>query len=225
MFYEDGIGDKLRFGDVVKGFLSTCPILGRPLVNNIEPYTIEINTELSVVLDPCCSIGSGTISISPLIQTQDYFWDNPHLFTDITEINRKGNSKDLMNAARWNRCSDDEKTQFLNDTKDYGYKNFFIYKEYPLFDEYEIIRKNRFEEVIDPNTKLPKYNEIGGVFKFKTRYYMIDFKNIRHVNCKKVVESEKPIDEAILESIVLQLSDETRDELRNKMGDYFVRNS
>jgi hypothetical protein len=176
------------------------------------------------VLDPCCSIGSGTISISPLIKTQAYFWDNPHLLLDITEINRKVNSKDLMNPARWNRCSDGEKTQFLNSPKDYGYKNVFIYKEHALFDEYEIMRKNRFEEVIDPNTKLPKYNEIEGVFKFRTKYQMIDFKNIRHVNCQKVVECEKPIDEAILESIVLQLSDLTRDELRNKMGDYFARN-
>jgi hypothetical protein len=223
MFYEDGIGNKLRFGDVVKGFLSTCPILDNPMIDNIESYTIEINTDLSVVLDPCCSIGSGTISISPLIKTLSYLWDNPHLFSDITEINRKGYPKDLMPPARWNKCTGDEKTQFLNATMDYGYKNLFIYKEHPLFAEYEITRKKRFEEFIDPDTKLPKYNEVEGVFKFNTRYYMIDFKNIRHINCKKVIESEKPIDEAILNSIVLQLSEETRDELRNKMGDYFAR--
>lgn len=224
MFYEDGIGDKLRFGDVVRGFLSTYPILNRPLLDNIEPYTIEVNTELSVVLDPCCSIGNGTISLSPLIKTIAYLWDNPHLFADITEINRKGYSKDLMPPVRWNKCSDDEKTQFVNAEKDYGYKNLFIYKEHPIFDEYEVTRKNRFEEGMDPNTILPMYNEVEGVFKFKTRYYMIDFKNIRHINCKKVVESEKPIDEEILDSIVLQLSEETRDELRHKMGDYFNRN-
>jgi hypothetical protein len=130
-----------------------------------------------------------------------------------------------MNPARWNRCTDDEKTQFLNEPEDYGYKSIFIYKEHPRFDdEYEITRKARFEEVIDPNTKLPKYNEVEMVSKFKTRYYMIDFKNIRHINCEKVIKSEKPIDEAILGSIVLQLSEETRDELRKKMGDYFARN-
>lgn len=224
MFYEDGIGDKLRFGDVVRGFLSTYPILSRPMTAKVEPYTIEIDAKLSVVLDPCCSIGSGTLSITPLIETQAYLWDNPHLFADITEINRKSHSKDLMNPARWNRCTDDEKTQFLNDEEDYGYKNIFIYMEHPIFDEYEIARKSRFEEVTDPSTKLPKYNEVEGVFKFKTRYYMIDFKKTRHINCEKIAESEKPIDETILNSIVLQLSDETRVELRNKMGDYFARN-
>lgn len=223
MFYEDGIGDKLRFGDVVRGFLSTYPILSRPMKNTMESYTIEINTELSVVLDPCCSIGSGTISISPLTQIKGYYWDNPSLFADITRINRKGHSKDFMNPGKWNICTDDEKTQFLNDIEEYAYKNIFVYKEHPLFDEYEITRKCRFEEVIDPNTKLPKYNEVGNTFKFRTRNYMTDFKNIRHIDCEKIVESEKPIDEAILDSIVLQLSDATRAELRSKMGDYFAR--
>lgn len=224
MFYEDGIGDKLRFGDVVKGFLSTCPNIDSPMIDNIASYTVEVNTDLAVVLDPCCSIGNGTISISPLIKTLPYLWDNPHLFSDITEINRKGLPKDLMPPARWNRCTDDEKTDFLlNATKDYGYKNLFIYKEHNFLAEYEILRKKRFEEFIDPDTSLPKYNEVEEAIKFNTRYYMIDFKNIRHTNCKKVIESEKPIDEAILKSIVLQLSEETRDELRNKMGDYFNR--
>lgn len=224
MFYEDSIENKLRFGDVVRGFLSACPTLNKPMIDNVESYTIEIDAELSVVLDPCCSIGSGAVSITPLIQTLAYFWDNPHLFEDITKINRKGHSKDLMNPLRWNRCTDDEKTQFLNEVEDYGYKNIFIYKENPLFKEYEITRKGRFVESIDPNTKLPKYDEVEGVFKFETRCYMIDFKNIRHINCGKIVESEKDIDQAVLSSIALQLSEETRDELRNKMGRYFARN-
>lgn len=224
MFYEDAIGDKLRFGDVVRGFLSTTPVLNRPSENNLEPYTIEVDTALSVVVDPCCNIGNGTISIAPLVRTLPYFWDNPHLFKDITEINREVQAKDLMNPMQWNKFSDDEKIQILNSPKGYGFKNFFIYQDNPNFEEYDITRKSRFEEIADPKTRLPTYNEITGVFTFKTRCHMIDFKNIRHVNCKKVVESEKAIDEEILGSIVLQLSDATRAELRNKMGYYFARN-
>ena len=223
MFYADGISNKLRFGDIVKGFLSTYPILKSPLIENVQPYTIEIDTELSVVLDPCCSIGNGTISISPLIRTQAYLWDNPHLFADITKINRKSTPQDLMQPIRWNRCTDEEKTQFINTKADYGYKNLFIYIDNPIFGEYEITRKNKFNEIIDLNTQLPKYDMVNNVFKFNTRCHMIDFKNIRHINCRKILESKKDIDNAVLNSIVLQLLDETRNDLRLKMGDYFAR--
>jgi len=50
---------------------------------------------------------------------------------------------------------------------------------------------------------------------------MINFKNIYHVNCEKVFDPKKPIDESILRSIILQLSKKTRNELREKMADYF----
>ena len=224
MFYQDAIENKLRFGDVVKGFLSTTPILKRPFVDEkAESYTIDVSTNLSVLLDPCCSIGSGTVSITPLVQIKQQFWDNPHLFEDMTEINREVKPKNLMHPVVWNKLSDDDKTQFLNAPKGYGLKNFFVYKEHPVFEEYEIIKKNRFEEFIDGETGLPKYNEIQEVHTLKTRYHIIDFKNISHVSCMEIVGSEKPITEKVLSSIVLQLSEKTRAELRNKMGYYFGR--
>ena len=87
----------------------------------------------------------------------------------------------------------------------------------------DIARKIKYEETADVETQLPKYTEIKEVINFKTRYYMIDFKDIRHIKCTKVLESEKDTDKDILKSIVLQLSDNSREELRNKMGYYFAR--
>jgi len=84
-------------------------------------------------------------------------------------------------------------------------------------------RRIRYEEVIDTNTGLPKYEQIQEQQTFTARHYMINFKNIFHVNCEKVVDSRKTIDESVLASIVLQLSITSRNELRDKMADYFEK--
>ena len=53
----------------------------------------------------------------------------------------------------------------------------------------------------------------------ETKYYMIDFKNIHKLNCDKINSPE----DAPLQSKCLQLSVQTRSELREKISNYYAR--
>jgi hypothetical protein len=223
MFYRDSIENRLRFGDVLKGYLSTAPNFVKPFGEKArEPYRIDVSIpDFSIVVDPCCDIGGGTLSLTPLIHVKATLWDTPSLLKDITRINRKAMPKDLMHPEQWNKWQDSEKIAAMNAIPDYGHKTYFAYEANNLFNEYTVTRPTRYEEVVDPITKLPKYKRLQRQKTFITRYYMINFKNIYHVNCEKVFDQGKAIDQSILDSIALQLSIETRNELRDKMAAYF----
>ena len=220
MFYNASISDKLRFGDIVKGYLSVIPKLSKPFGN----ASIEIEThQYSVILDPCCDIGDRMISLSPLEEINPGLFDIPYLAKDMTLLNRTGMAKDFFHPGTWNKLSDEKKTEALVATPDYGWKPLFIYKGNPLFPEYMIERPTNYTEVTDPKSKLPKFDPVNQSNTFRTRDRMISFKTIYRVNCKSIVKPEKITDETVLGSIVLQLSVETRKLLREKMAHYFSR--
>lgn len=218
MFYNASISDKLRFGDIVKGYLSVIPKLSNPFGN----ASIEIEThQYSVILAPCCDIGDGMISLSPLEKINPSFFDISYLAKDMTLLNRTGMAKDFCHPETWNKLSDEKKTEALVATPEYGRKAFFIYKGNPLFPEYTIKRPRKYTEVIDPKSKLPKFDSVKQFNTFRTRDRMISFKTMYRVNCKSIVKLIT--DETVLGSIVLQLSVETRKLLREKMAHYFSR--
>lgn len=223
MFFQDAIGKKLRFGDVLKGYLSTTPRISEPFdESGKEPYNIDVRVpEFSVVMDPCCHIGGGSISLTPLIQVKPHFWDTPCLTEDMTRINHKAMPKDLMHPVVWNRLPGEEKLQALSAIPDYGLRNYFIYKENSVFPPYDVKREMRYNEVVDSDSKLPKYEKIKEQRVITTRYYMINFKNIYHLNCEKISTIKNMANEEILRSICIQLSIKTRNALRDKMSFYF----
>jgi hypothetical protein len=94
-------------------------------------------------------------------------------------------------------------------------------KEPPLFPAYTVNRPAKYNEVTDSTTNLPKYEEVRQLTTFTLKHRMINFKTIYRVNCKYIVKPNIPTDEAVLGSIVLQLSIETRNLLRQKMAHYF----
>lgn len=218
MFYSASIDDKLRFGDVVKGYLSAIPKLSKPFGN----ASIEIQIPLySVVLDPCCEIGSGMISLSPLEEISPQFLDIPYLSKNMTLLNSKATAKDFFHPATWNKLPDEKKTEALIATADYGWKPNFVYEGNPLFPEYTIERPIKYNEVKDPTSKLPRYDLIKQPYTVRIRDRMMSFKTVYRVNCQSIVKPEKTTDETVLGSIVLQLSVETRQLLREKMASYF----
>jgi hypothetical protein len=231
MFYETSIDEKkLRFGDVLKGYLSIAPKIMKPFETNntsrssikFEPYSIEVDApEYCVVLDPCCDIGSGVISLSPLVEVSSHFWDIPCLLKNMTNLNLKGMPKDLMHPATWNNLSEEEKTDALNAVPEYGHRPYFVYEGIALFPEYSITREIQYNELVDPSTHLPEYQQIRTPITFKARHRMVNFKNIYHLNCQKIFASDKEADESVFKSIVVRLSVKTRNELRNKMAHYF----
>jgi hypothetical protein len=222
MFYNASIDNKLRFGDVVKGYLSVILKLSKPFGN----AGIEIQTpQYSVVLDPCCEIGDGMISLSPLEEINPQLLDIPYLSKDRTLLNRIGIAKDFFHPIMWNNLPDETKTEALVATPEYGWKPYFVYEGNPVFPEYTIERQTKYNEVIDPKSKLPKYDSVKQPNTFKIRDRMISFKTVYRVNCQGIVKPEKATNETILGSIVLQLSAETRELLRLKMAYYFGKPS
>jgi hypothetical protein len=220
MFYHGEIDDKLRFGDVVKGYISVIPKLIKPF----GQANIEIqDPQFSVILDPCCEIGKGTVLLSPLEEISPELFDIPYLAKNMTLLNDKGKAKDFFHPSIWNKLSNEKKTDAINALPDYGHKHLFVYEGNPLFPDYKVKREATYTEVIDSNTQLPKYDTVKQTTQFNTRDRMISFKRIYRVNCNLIVTPRQSTDKAILGSIILQLSKETRQLLRQKMADYFAR--
>lgn len=218
MFYNAEIENRLRFGDVVTGYLTA--------VSNIkEPFShvnIEIqNPKYCVVLDPCCEIGKGTIILTPLEKLHQGLFDIPSVSDDLTNLNKEGISKNFTHPKTWNKLSDARKLENKS-KKEFGQRTFFIYEGSTLFPEYTVERSSTYNEVIDPKTQLPFYQEVKEPRTFKTRHRMISFKNIQKINCQHIVKTDS-MDETITSSIVLQLDEKTRELLRLKMGYYFRR--
>jgi len=222
MFYTDVTEQRLRFGDVLKGYLSTTPTIIEPFAERNEAYNIDVRLpDFCVVMDPCCQIGGGSISLTPLIQVRSYFWDVPYFFEDITRINRVMSPRLAIHPHKWNELTSQEKMELINATPQHGYLRFFVYEENDAFPPYNVSRDLRYEEKIDRADQLPTYEERREKLEFQTKYYMIDFKSVHHLNCKKISRPDKPLDSKIQNSKILQLSIRTRNELRDKMSFYY----
>jgi hypothetical protein len=223
MSYNVTIDDSLRFGDVVKGYLCVAPKVDKPFIDNkSDVFTIKVNNPLfSVVIDPCCEIGNGSVSLVPLEEVNSRLWDIAYLASNMTLLNIPGNAKNLMHPSTWNKLVDEEKKIAIQESDKFGHTPFFVYEGNALFPEYSIIRENRYTEVIDSISKLPKYEIKKEKVPFTTNHRMINFKNIYQLSCDKIVTAGKPLDEVIKKSIVLQLSKTTRNQLREKLSYYF----
>jgi len=223
MFYLDTIEQRLRFGDVLEGYLSTIPKIDEPFIEeNNQPYQIDVTLpDFCVVMDPCCNIGGGSLSLTPLIKVWPHWWDNPYLAKDMTIINREMNPKHVMHPLQWNDLSLEEKLEMITAEPQHNRLNFFVYEENKLFPSYDIEREYRYEEKVDVANNTPIFEQIKEDIELQTTYYMIDFKNIYHVKCKKISKPDKELDTKVSKSKILQLSIKTRNELRDKMAFYF----
>ena len=226
MFYEDAIENNLRFGDVVKGFVSLIPKLNKPFGN----MSIEIqNPQFSVVLDPCCEIGKGTVLLSPLEEISQQLLDIPILSVDITGknlilINKEQQAKDHFYPTEWNSLSAESKKDLLGDKPEFVWKSLFVYEGNHYFPTYTVKRKKKYRQVFDSETGLPKYEEVAEPVTLSISHRMMNFKAIYRVKCEDITSSQKAGKSAsddILRSIVLRLSIETRNQLRQKMANYF----
>ncbi len=202
MFYQSEIDDSLRFGDLVKGYLTNNLIIKEPILSyNIESHQYKIDIDMpqySVILTPCCSIGESVISLSPLIKIKSLYLKNPFFSEELTRINRKMESQQALSPDDWETLPEVEKQIRLEEGLQYALLNIFIYDANPIFDEYTLKGKN-------------------------IRNYMIDFKNIYKVKCDLIKRPEELHESPILDSKVLQLSIDARSQLRNKIAHYYSR--
>ena len=201
MFYEKEMDKALRFGDVLRGYISTTPNIKEPMLATLnESYNININMPVfSVVISPCCSIGDKLISLTPLIELRNTFFNNPYFSDDLTRMNRKMEPEQAVPPHVWNGLPFEEKQRRSEEGYEYTLLELFIYEQNDLFLKYTI--NMRQAENIETN------------------YYMIDFRNTYKLNCEKIVTPEN----SPLESKCLQLSIQARSELRDKIAYYYAR--
>lgn len=205
MFYQTNIDPVLRFGDVLKGFITTTPFIDDPLLKSIgNDYKIEVSLpKFSVIISPCCSIGPKLVSLTPLMEIRSSFFDNTYFAEDFTRINRKMKPEFALPSKVWESFSFNEKNIRNAIGLDYVFLYLFIYeKSDSLHPPYEIHRRGD---------------------NIKTSYYMIDFRYTYCINCDKIGNPGEQIKRNVLNSKILQLTIETRKELRDKLSNYFGR--
>jgi len=199
-FYEISIDKSFRFGDVVNGFLAATPNISNP-IHHCDQLDFQIELLLPkfcVILSPCCSISDQVISLCPLIQVRNTFFNNPYFEEDLTRINRIIPPEKSIPPEAWEGFLSEQKAERMAKGYAYGFVELFAYEKNPLFPEYTIHRK-------------------GG--RINTNYYMIDFRNTFRVNCSRI---RKP-NNVPIESKVLQLSIAARSDLRDKISFYYSR--
>lgn len=203
MFYSETPSKTLRFGDVLKGFLSTYPkVLAPSSANsntNILDYQIYVShPQFVVVMTPCCSIEDKMISLTPLIEVKSSFFSNENWSESLIKINEPMESRLHFSNSVWEKLPDLRKQKAVADGVAYCLLNFFIYDKNDLLPEYVIHQK-------DKST-------------VKTNYYMIDFRSTFKVSCDDITRDKQP-----MHLKALELSIGARDTLRNKVAKYFSR--
>jgi hypothetical protein len=206
MFYADPVDyNQLRFGDVLSGFILATPTIEEPLSTDKEHnYQVDFSLpSLSIILSPCCSISErakdGIIVVSPLIRIRVSFFDNPYFHEDLTRINRVMEPEQSVLPSTWEKLSETEKAKRKTKKLSYALLDFFIYQNHKQLPPYEM--SNARHET------------------FKTNYYMIDFRNTFKVSCEDLKRNK----EKLLAAKLIQLSVETRKELRDKIAFYYGR--
>ena len=198
MFYAEEMDKALRFGDVLRGYFSTTPVIEEPFLKEpIKRYNIDVDLPIfSVVMDPCCQIGKKTISLTPLIRIWGSFFNNPYLAEDLTRVNRKMEPKQAVPPRAWKEMTQEQRQEREAVGRQYAFVSLFVYEKHDI---------------------LPKYTVHRPTGNIETNCYMINFRDTYKLRCDKINTPE----DAPLESKVLQLFVETRKELREKVASYY----
>jgi len=202
MFYLESQSNALRFGDIVRGFVATTPIIEQPNISGkteTSAFSLDVShSPFSVVLSPCCSIGNKVISLAPLIKIQQSFLNNPYFLEDLTRINRMMEPEQTLPPDTWVNLPALERQKRYEVGRAFAFVEQFVFAEHDLLPQYVLNRKS------------------GDV---STGFYMLDFRQIYQVKCGKVNNpTDSPIDAKCLELTV-----STRKELREKIANYYGR--
>ena len=206
MFYTDDPNKVLRFGDVTSGFISSIPQLKAPLTANQHPeYKLELSApKYCAVLSPCCSVGEGTLSLAPLQPLTGNFFKNPYFVENLERINQLVEPERAYAPADWDALPEETRRQRLESGKDYAFKEYFIYSEHDMIQ--------------------PKYQVVHRKIVFETGSYAIDFRKMFRISCPLIRDSNDAVaDQQLLDSKILQLSVDAREDLRQKLAYYFQR--
>lgn len=198
MFYQETPDATFRFGDVLFGYPFASSLIKGPVIDGISETNLTVQfPKFLAVLTPCCTIRHGRLSLAPLIPIRPSFLRNEFWAEDLTRINREMDPKDKIPAAAWEAKSEAQKREWLEPGPGYVLEGLFVYER---------------------SEKLPKYVLERREGNIEQDTYMIDFGQVHQVHCESVTSGGVP-----LESKVLQLTIETRDDLRKKIVEYYGR--
>lgn len=198
MFYLDRsqMEATLRFGDIIQGFPICFSVIDKP--SHQSNFNITVSApNYAVVLSPCCSIKDKVLAVAPLKQLENKLFANEYLAKDPTRINIKIPAQKSVSALAWEKMDTLEKMNRMAKGDAYVFADEFVYAPNALLPEYPINRKGE---------------------KFKTGFYVVDFRDSIRIVCDHIQRQYSP-DAAK----VLQLSVETRDLMRRKIADFYQR--
>jgi len=196
MFYSDRNDERLRLGDIVRGFACGKLLIDQPFLDGLHStYHVEVCHRLAVVLSPCCAIRDGYIQLAPLQQIEPKWYRNERWLGDLTVVNAPMDPEEALPPQQWQMMSPSEQAERKGRGKSYTLADYFVYAPHVLLGEYEVgWQKKRYTQ----------------------GHYAVDFRGIACVKCAKI---ELP--ETSVRTKILQLSKETRGLLRDKMAYYY----
>ncbi len=202
-FYEGTLSPTPRLGDIVVGFHSALTeIEDLGAAGELGDLAVAIrHPPYLVIMTPCCSIEEGSVVLAPLVRLQQpKLYLNPYFAEDLTRLNRKAKPEQQVPPAHWAKLPPEERQARLAKGEGYTLLQGFIYAPNDLLPKYEIKHKD-----------LPQ--------PITTGHYMVDFKEMFRVECRAIARGRKDLGRLKR----LQLSVQSRDELRQKLAYYFSR--
>lgn len=196
-FYSDNPEACLLLGDVVVGFQSIVPQLHAPSNAVCELQISVTRPAYFAVMTPCCSIGNKQISLAPLVPIRWPFLQNPYFSEDLTRINSPVPPDKILPPAEFAKKSEAEQQRMLEKGPAYALNDCFIYAE---------------------TEHLVRYEAPGKGGKIESGFYLLEFGSAFRMNCQQVIREKAPDNVKYLE-----LSVETRSQLRQKLQHYFGR--
>ena len=204
MFYDRNPSGILRLGDIVQGFpLTATGFNPAPDGSRPEDFRVEVRQPpFAAVLSPCCSIGSSTVLLSPLLRIQRSWFANDYFVGDFTNLNRPMTPEQAVSRDNWEKLTVEERQKRLDLSSpggSYVFLEMFVYAPHDILPVYPV--KWKLEE-----------KQVG--------HYTVDFRKTYKVECSQISYPQSE-GSPVARMKRLQLSIESRGQLRDKLSYYY----
>ncbi len=201
-FYIEPPTSNLRFGDVVTGFHLAALRMDSP-GGSATPLDIKIHVtrpNYFAVMTPCCSIELQSVSLAPIVEVRHKFFSFPRFAEELTRINAPMPAEEAVPPQHWAALSAERKGELIARGRSYVFYECFVYEPHAIFGKYELKK---------------------GKESWTVGHRMVDFKSIFRVDCNQIERDR----DAPVGTKILQLTNATRAQLRDKLLSYFGRDA